>query len=200
MISTGFETVTALGFASCDPKIVARYAEPFAREGGGCFTPEDAFDVVDLATSVVVVVVVVVVSTVESTVAPIKTDLTPSGVGSAGFALATVAEDDEEPSRCDQPGGGPLGSFGTSFTFFGGGWDGSVGLNLEGGGGYGGSLGPDEDDQVAFGATSTGSCFSGSSSGSSALDDETSQAFSRSPITPGRSVALCPSKIDGSRI
>ena len=194
MISTGFETVTALGFASCDPKIVARYAEPFARKGGGCFTPEDAFDVVDLATSVVVV------STVESTAAPIKTDLTPSGVGSAGFALATVAEDDEEPSRCDQPGGGPLGSFGTSFTFFGGGWDGSVGLNLEGGGGYGGSLGPDEDDQVAFGATSTGSCFSGSSSGSSALDDETSQAFSRSPITPGRSVALCPSKIDGSRI
>ena len=51
----------------------------------------------------------------------------------------------------------PLCSFGTSFTFFGGGWDGSAGLNLEGGGGNGGSLGPNEDPpQVAFGATDSG--------------------------------------------
>ena len=101
MISTGFEKITALGFACYDPKIVARYAEPFARKGGGCFTPdgafdcftpESAFDVVDPVTSSVVV------STDTSTVAPSVTELTPSGVGSAGFALATVAEDDEEPS------------------------------------------------------------------------------------------------------
>ena len=74
LISTGFEKLIALGFAFCDPKIVARYAEPFARDGGGCLAPED------------------------SVVVPTVTDLTPSGVGSAGFALATVAQDDEEPS------------------------------------------------------------------------------------------------------
>ena len=80
-----------------------------------------------------------------------------------------------------------IGSFGTSFGFF-------------GGGGNGGSFGPDADPQAAFAATLTGSCDSGFSSASSALSDEISQASSWTPITPGRSVALCPSKIEWSRI
>jgi hypothetical protein len=68
------------------------------------------------------------------------------------------------------------------------------------GGGKGGSFGPDADPQAAFAATLTGSCDSGFSSASSALSDEISQASSWTPITPGRSVALCPSKIEWSRI
>jgi hypothetical protein len=99
LISTGFEKTTDLGFACCDPKIVARYDEPFARKGGSCFGPEDFAVEKSVARSVVTPIETdLTPNGVGSVVPPIETDLTSSGVGSDGFALATVAEDDEEPS------------------------------------------------------------------------------------------------------